>query len=323
VLAEEKALHGLRAHEPAELYVTVGAATPLQALEQHLAAHGQQLAFEPPRFGERGTVGGAVATGFSGPARPYRGSLRDALLGLALIDGQGQLLRFGGTVIKNVAGFDAARLMVGAMGQLGLITEVTFKLQPLDAARLTLRFEAPQADALHAMNQAAAQGLPLSASAWWNGSLLLRLAGSAEAVQAAARRLGGEALDAASADAFWAGLRHQSDEFFVGAVKALTAGSGVSLWRLSLPATAPVLQAPGEQLVEWGGALRWLVTPLDGRSVRELAARAGGEATLYASARKGELPVFPLPAAANARILERLRRQFDPAGVFNPGRLGG
>lgn len=322
MLAEEPALQGLRAHEPAELYVTVGAATPLQALEQHLAQHGQQLAFEPPRFGEHGTVGGAVATGLSGPARPYRGSLRDALLGLSLLDGQGQLLHFGGTVMKNVAGFDASRLMVGAMGTLGLIVEATFKLLPLDAARLTLRFEAPQEQALHAMNQAAAQGLPLTASAWWNGGLLLRLGGSPEAVQAAARRLGGEALDGAVADAFWAGLRHQSDEFFVGAVKALTAGSGVALWRLSLPPTAPVLKAPGEQLIEWGGAQRWLVTPLDGAQVRQLAQRAGGEATLYASARKGELPVFTPPAAVPAQVRARLKAQFDPAGILNPGRLG-
>lgn len=322
ILSEESALKGIRVHEPAELYVTVGAGMALRELEQHLASHGQQLGCEPPRFADQGTVGGLVATGLSGPARPYQGSVRDLLLGLSLIDGRGQLLRFGGTVMKNVAGFDVARLMVGALGTLGLITEATFKLQPLPPARLTLRFEANQADALHAMNQAAAQGLPLTASAWWDGSLLLRLAGSPEAVQAASRRLGGEPLETEMADGFWSGLRHQSDEFFVGAVRALAAGRGIAIWRLSLPPTAPALNCPGEQLVEWGGAQRWLVTPLEAAQVRELAHRAGGQATLYAALNKGEFPVFEPPQPALAGVQQRLKAQFDPQGVFNPGRLG-
>lgn len=322
VLGQEPLLAGIRAHEPAELYVTVGSATPLRELELQLARHGQMLACEPPRFADGGTVGGMVATGLSGPSRPYAGSVRDILLGLTLIDGQGQLLRFGGTVMKNVAGFDAARLQVGALGSLGLIVDASFKLAPLPQASLTLRFEAGQDDAIHAMNRAAAQGFPLSASAWWDGSLLLRLAGSPEAVSAAARQLGGERLPADLADAFWSGLRHQSDEFFVGAVRAMQSGSGIALWRLSLPPTAPALACPGEQLVEWGGAQRWLVTPLDGLKVRELAHRAGGQATLYASLNK-QLPVFEPPSPVLARVQQRLQQQFDPAGVFNPGRLGG
>ncbi len=320
LLGQQAELQGIRVHEPSELYVTVGAATPLRELEQHLARQGQMLACEPPRFADGGTVGGMVASGLSGPARPYAGSVRDLLLGLSLIDGQGQLLRFGGTVMKNVAGFDAARLQVGALGTLGLIAEASFKLAPLPQASLSLRFEAPQDDALHAMNQAAAQGFPLSASAWWDGSLLLRLAGSAEAVGAAARQLGGERLPAELADAFWAGLRHQSDEFFVGAVRAMQSGSSIALWRLSLPPTAAALRCPGEQLVEWGGAQRWLVTPLDGHKVRELATRAGGQATLYAGLHKS-LPVFEPPSPVLARLQQRLKLQFDPAGVFNPGRL--
>lgn len=321
VLSQEPALSGVRALEPSELFVTVGAGTPLAGLEALLAQHGQMLAFEPPCIGGHGTVGGAVATGLSGPARPYGGSLRDHLLGLTLIDGRGQLLKFGGTVIKNVAGFDVSRLMVGAMGTLGLITEATFKLAPLPRARLTLRFEAAQPDALHAMNRAAAEGLPLSASAWWDGSLLLRLAGSEPAVQVASSRLGGEPLDAEQADGFWAGLRHQSDEFFAGAVRAMQAGSGTAIWRLSVPPTAPVLACPGEQLVEWGGALRWLVTPLDAPAVRELAHRAGGTAMLYAALPK-TADAFEPPAPALRAVLARLKTQFDPNGVFNPGRLG-
>jgi glycolate oxidase FAD binding subunit len=321
VLGQEPLLSGVRALEPAELYVTVGAATPLRQLEALLAQHGQMLACEPPCIGGQGTVGGLIATGLSGPARPYLGSARDLLLGLTLIDGQGQLLKFGGTVMKNVAGFDASRLMVGAMGTLGLIAEASFKLTPLPRAQLTLRFEAPQDDALHAMARAAQQGLPLSASAWWDGSLLLRLAGSEPAVVAAATKLGGERLEPDLADAFWAGLRHQSDEFFVGAVRAMQAGRGIAIWRLSLPATAPVLAAPGEQLIEWGGAQRWLVTPLEPTAVRALARRAGGQATLYAALPK-TAPAFEAPAAPLRTVMQRMKAAFDPKGVFNPGRLG-
>jgi glycolate oxidase FAD binding subunit len=321
LLSEEAALKGVRAFEPSELYVTVGAGTPLTELEALLTQAGQQLACEPPCIGGLGTVGGLVATGLSGPARPYAGSVRDHLLGLTLVDGQGQILKFGGTVIKNVAGFDVSRLMVGAMGTLGLIAEATLKLSPLPATTRTLRFEAPQDDALHAMNRAAAQGLPLTASAWWDGSLLLRLSGSLEAVQVAARQLGGERLDDELAAGFWAGLRHQSDEFFAGAVRAMHAGRGIALWRLSVPSTAPVIAAPGEQLIEWGGSLRWLVTPLDAAAVRELAQRAGGQATLYAALPK-QAPVFEAPAPALRPVLERLKKQFDPAGVLNVGRLG-
>lgn len=321
LLSEESALKGVRAFEPSELYVTAGAATPLVELDALLAQAGQQLACEPPCIGGLGTVGGLVATGLSGPARPYAGSVRDHLLGLTLVDGQGQILKFGGTVMKNVAGFDVSRLMVGAMGTLGLIAEATFKLSPLPAVTRTLRFEAPQDDALHAMNRAAAQGLPLSASAWWDGSLLLRLSGSLEAVQVAARQLGGERLDDELAAGFWAGLRHQSDEFFAGAVRAMQAGRGISLWRLSLPSTAPVVVAPGEQLIEWGGSLRWLVTPLEASAVRDLAHRAGGQATLYAALPK-QAPVFESPAPALKTILLRLKNQFDPSGILNPARLG-
>jgi glycolate oxidase FAD binding subunit len=320
VLSNEPALQDIRAFEPAELYVCAGAGMALSELESALAQQGQYLACEPPMFAGQGTIGGLIATGLSGPGRAYAGGVRDQLLGLSLIDGQGQLMKFGGTVMKNVAGFDVARLMCGAMGTLGLIVEATFKLSPLPRATLTLRFEASQSDALHAMNKAAGQGLPLSASAWWDGSLLIRLAGSPEALAAAAKQLGGETLPQDLANTFWAGLRHQSDEFFVGAMRAIGAGSGVAIWRLSVPSTAPALSAPGEQLVEWGGALRWLVTPLGADGVRELVRRSGGQATLYAALEKPCAALEPFSGAV-AQVHKRLKAQFDPAGVFNPGRL--
>lgn len=322
VLSREPALCGIRAYAPAERVVTVGAGTPLATLEASLAQHGQGLGFEPPRFGGEGTVGGCIATGLAGPSRAYAGGVRDALLGLTLIDGRGQLLRLGGTVMKNVAGFDLARTMVGAMGTLGLIAEASFKLNPLPPATLSLRFDVPdQAEALHAMQQAAVHGFPLSASAWWSGQWLLRLSGPAPVLEQAARRLGGERLPPAVAAAFWEGLRHQSDEFFAGAVRALQAGSGVAVWRLLVPPTAPVLDAPGEQLVEWGGALRWLVTPLKPAAVRDWSARIGGQATLYAALNK-EAPVFTPVSGALRRVAQRVKAELDPHGLFNPGRLG-
>ncbi|MBH9551656.1 glycolate oxidase subunit GlcE [Inhella gelatinilytica] len=322
ILSREPELLGIRAYAPAERVVTVGAATPLSELEALLAQQGQGLGFEPPRFGGEGTVGGCIATGLAGPGRAYAGGVRDALLGVTLIDGRGGVLRMGGTVMKNVAGFDVARLMVGAMGTLGLIAEASFKLNPLPPAQVTVRFDVPHAaDALHAMQQAAVQGFPLSASAWWSGQWLLRLSGPASALQRAVQRLGGEVLEASVAAAFWDGLRHQSDDFFAGAVRALQAGSGVCVWRLSVPATAPVMDVPGEQLIEWGGALRWLVTPLKAAVVREWATRVGGEATLYAALNK-EGPVFTPRRGALRAVAQRVKVQLDPEGLFNPGRLG-
>lgn len=315
-------LAGLPAYEPSELYVSVGAGMPLVELEALLAREGQQLAFEPPRFHGSalglGTVGGMVAAGLSGPARASAGALRDHVLGLSLINGRGELLHFGGTVMKNVAGYDLARLMAGALGTLGLITEVTLKVLPCPPATLTLRFDMDQAQALAQLNRWGGQPLPLSASAWWEGALVLRLAGAEAAVQAARQRLGGEEIPPAMAQPFWQGLRDQQDEFFIGARRAVQGGA--ALWRLSLPSTAPALALRGEQLVEWGGAQRWVVTPMAPAVLREMAGAVGGHATLF-QARDKRAGVFTPLSAPLARIHRELKARFDPQGVFNPGRL--
>jgi glycolate oxidase FAD binding subunit len=312
------ALNGITAYEPSELFVSVLAGTPLVELEALLAQNRQRLAFEPPRFGGKGTVGGMVAAGLSGPSRAALGSLRDHLLGAVIINGRGELLSFGGTVMKNVAGFDVSRVLAGSMGALGLITEVTLKVLPVPAATATLRFEFEQPAALKALNRWGGEPLPIEASAWWDGALLLRLAGANAAVEAAARKLGGDVIPVEMAAPFWTGLRDQSDEFFVGAERAVAGGA--RLWRLSLPSTAPELMLRGEQLIEWGGAQRWVVTPLPPAGVREAAAAVGGHATLFRALDKS-CGVFAPLSAPLAAIHKRLKASFDPQGVINPGRL--
>jgi glycolate oxidase FAD binding subunit len=311
-------LKGISSYEPSELVVTARCGTPLAELEQALAEQGQCLAFEPPRFAAGGTVGGMVAAGLSGPSRATVGSVRDFVLGATLLNGRGEVLSFGGQVMKNVAGYDVSRLLAGSLGVLGVICEVSLKVLPMQPATTTLRFELEQAKALEALHGWAAQPLPLNASAWWEGTLVVRLRGARAAVDAAAAKLGGEPIETAFAAQFWDGLRDHGDEFFAGAQRAVAAGAG--LWRLSVPATTPPLALSGEQLVEWGGAQRWLCTSTPAAQVREAAARAGGHATLFMSQDKSAGVFAPLDAPLD-RIHRELKTAFDPDGVFNPGRL--
>ena len=313
-----KPLAGISSYEPSELVVTVRAGTPLAELEAALAEQGQCLPFEPPRFGPGSTVGGMVAAGLAGPARATAGGVRDYVLGATLLNGRAEVCSFGGQVMKNVAGYDVARLLAGSMGCLGVICEVSLKVLPQPVATATLRFELDQAAALVKLNQWGGQPLPLSASAWWEGMLVLRLAGARAAVDAAVATLGGELIDAPLAATFWDGLRDHRDEFFVGAHKAVQGGA--SLWRLSLPQTAPPLALSGEQLVEWGGAQRWLCTSTPAAQLREAAAAAGGHATLFRGQDKSGGVFAPLSPPLE-RIQKNLKVAFDPDHVFNPGRL--
>jgi glycolate oxidase FAD binding subunit len=323
-------LRGISSYEPSELVVTVRAGTPLAELEAALAEKGQCLPFEPPRFGSAGsiggTVGGMVAAGLAGPARAAVGGVRDYVLGATLLNGRAEVLSFGGQVMKNVAGYDVARLLAGSMGTLGVICEVSLKVLPVPVARTTLRFDVSQVEALRLLNTWGGQPLPLSASAWWQGVLVLRLAGAAAAVDAAVARLGGEVVDPAMADAFWTGLRDQGDEFFMEAGKRVNhsvehGGTlGAALWRLSVPSFAPPLALEGDTLVEWGGAQRWLVCNAPAAQVRAAAAAAGGHATLYRAQDKSPGVFAPLSAPL-ARIQRDLQTAFDPGRVFHRGRL--
>jgi len=314
---DTRELAGISSYEPSELVVTVRAGTPLAELEAALADKGQCLPFEPPHFAPGTTVGGMVAAGLAGPARAAVGSVRDFVLGASLLNGRGELCSFGGQVMKNVAGYDVSRLVVGSLGLLGVICEVSLKVLPLPPATLTLRFEMAQPAALQTLNEWAGKPLPVNASAWWDGTLVVRLSGARAAVQAAAQQLGGEVIEPALAATFWAGMQNHTDEFFAGAKKAAE-GAG-TLWRLSLPSTASPLALSGEQLIEWGGAQRWLATAVPAAQVREAARRAGGHATLFYG--KKTTGVFAPLAPPLDRIHRELKLAFDPDRVFNRGRL--
>ena len=310
-------LRGISAHEPSELVVTVRAGTPIDELEAALAAAGQHLAFEPPRLatpgaGGRGTVGGMVAAGLSGPARMAAGSVRDHVLGVTLLDGRGELLSFGGQVMKNVAGYDVPRLMAGSLGTLGLLTEVSLKVLPLPMAGMTLRFAMGESEALKKLNEWGGKPLPVAASVWHDGALTLRLAGAVAAVRAARQTLGGE--EVGDAGAFWQSIREQTHPYFAG---------GTPLWRLSVASVAPPICCSGTTLIEWGGALRWLRGDQGAEQVRTLAASAGGHATLFRSdaALKNAAGAFQPLSPVLAKIHRNLKQAFDPAGVFNRGRM--
>lgn len=336
-LLDTLACQGIVAYEPSELVIRAHAGTPLAEVEAALAERGQHLAFEPPRFafgthaGRQGagaaTLGGVVASGLSGPGRVSRGAVRDHVLGCTLMNGRAEVMRFGGAVMKNVAGFDLSRLMAGSMGTLGLLLEVTLKVMPQPVVSATMRFEMPQAEALAQVNQWAAQPLPLDASAWWDGLLVLRLRGARAAVASAVQRLyrerRGELLAPPVADAFWLGMRDQSDEFFQRARQAVAQAGcqGVALWRLSVPPTTAPLEVHGEQLIEWFGGQRWVCTPASAAAVHALAARVGGHAQAVWAAQ----PMPWVDGAALSPVLLRLQQQvqraFDPQGVFATGRL--
>jgi FAD/FMN-containing dehydrogenase len=300
------------------LVVTVRAGTPLAELEAALDERGQCLPFEPPRFAPGGTVGGMVAAGLSGPARATAGAVRDHVLGLTLLNGRGEVLSFGGQVAKNVAGYDVSRLIVGSLGILGIICEVSLKVLPINRATATLCFDWEESRALEQLRRWASQPLPVNASAWHDGRLHLRLAGAAAAVSAACGQLGGDVVAPETALAWWRSVRDQGQEFFALSESQLAAGE--CLWRLSLPATAAPVKLPGRQFIEWHGAQRWWRTAAEAREVRDVAAQAGGHATRLRGAGKSEA-VFSPVSEALMRIHRELKRAFDPVGIFNPGRL--
>jgi glycolate oxidase FAD binding subunit len=332
-LLDTTAYRGIVSYEPSELVVTVRAGTPLAELEATLAEKGQCLAFEPPRFGvATGTCGGMVAAGLSGPARASVGSLRDYVLGIELINGRGEQLTFGGQVMKNVAGYDVSRLMVGAMGTLGLLTDISLKVLPVAPAEATLVFELNQASALAQLHRWGAQPLPLNASCWVRDDsaanapelLFVRLRGAIAAVESACSKMlkdvPGSRMDNAQAGPDWEACRDLKLPFFTA-----PATEALALWRLSVPQTAPVLDLPWPQLVEWHGGQRWLWAPESAREqLRQAASAVGGSASLFMAASDtaaGAKHCFSPLTPAVEQIHRRLKTEFDPAGIFNPGRM--
>ena len=302
---------GIVSYEPTELVVTARCGTLLGELENILRENRQFLPFEPPHFGAQATVGGCVAAGLSGPRRSSAGPIRDFILGAKLLDGRGRLLGFGGQVMKNVAGYDVSRLLAGSLGTLGVIAEVSIKVLPRPPAERSLRLELSEPHAIEALNRWAGQPLPISASAWHDGVLTLRLSGAEPAVRAGAGKIGGEELAQSQADAFWAGVREHTEHFFSGQQP---------LWRIAVPSTTAPMALAGRQFIEWGGGLRWLKSDLDAGTLRAAASRAKGHATLFRSPDKAAGAFSPLEPVL-LRLHRELKAVFDPTGILNPGRL--
>ncbi len=300
---------GIVDYEPTELVITARAGTPLAEIEAVMREQGQMLGFEPPHFGGGATIGGCIAAGLSGPRRAAAGAARDFVLGLRMLDGRGSDLRFGGQVMKNVAGYDMSRLLAGSLGTLGVILEVSLKALPLPPQELTLACELPRGEAIGLINAWAGQPLPVTATCHVERRLYVRLSGAESAVKAAAKKIGGEAVP--NAAEFWNGVRDHHDLFF--------SGDG-PLWRLSLASTAPEPDLPGHWMVEWGGALRWLKSDADADHVRRAARKADGHATLFRRGHHACGAFHPLPEAL-MQLQRRVKQAMDPAGIFNPGRL--
>jgi glycolate oxidase FAD binding subunit len=298
---------GVVAYDPSELVITARAGTPLVDIEARLAEHGQALAFEPPIFGPASTLGGVVAAGLAGQRRPFAGAVRDSVLGATVLDGAGRVLRFGGQVFKNVAGFDAFRLQAGALGALGVILEVSLRVAPAPRAELGLAFEMESGAAREWLTSLMRRPTPLSGAFHDGARLHLRLSGGEAGVAAMARELGGEAEPLST----WDGVRRFEHP-----------ASGPRLWRLSLPQTAPI-PAVGDPLAwDWAGSQVWLTSDLPAHAIFEAAAGAGGHAALFRGAGPGEEVFQPLAAPIMA-LHQRLKRAFDPAGILNPGRMYG
>ncbi len=302
---------GIINYAATELVITARSGTPLQEIKAALAEHRQMLAFEPPQFSDSATIGGTVACNFSGPRRAYAGAARDFVLGCNIINGKGELLSFGGEVMKNVAGYDVSRLMAGAMGTLGVITEVSIKVLPVPEIEITLAFECSARKALDDMHRWSRLPLPISASCYDGDRLFMRLSASENAVDAARKQMGGEKV--AAAKDYWKKIREQQHAFF---------NSDKPLWRLSVASNAPPMHIDGKCLYEWGGALRWLESDESATEIRKQARAAHGHAILFRDMEgtaNGE-KFHPLSLGLQ-RIHKNLKTAFDPAGILNPGKM--
>ncbi len=298
---------GIVDYEPSELVVTVRAGTRLTELESILSENGQMLPFEPPHFGSQATLGGTLACGLSGPRRFAAGSARDFVLGIRMLDGLGNDLSFGGRVIKNVAGFDVSRLMVGTFGSLGVVTEASLKVLPKPVCEVTLEWDLSEHEAIDRMNRWAGLPLPVSATSFEEGRLRVRLSGSEAGVESAARKLCGERIE--HGEEWWGSLREQEAALF---------HTGKPLWRLSVKSCSPPLGLSGSVLVEWGGALRWVASDHLPAQLYKTAQDHGGHAQLFRGGDPARPSGSPLPAPL-MEINRKIKQQFDPKSIFNPG----
>ena len=308
---------GVLNYEPTELVITVRAGTLLSDIEKLLDNNGQMLAFEPPAYSPTATIGGTIACNFSGPRRAYTGAARDFLLGCKIINGKGEILSFGGEVMKNVAGYDVSRLMAGAMGTLGVLLEVSLKVLPKAESENTRVFHCSFKEASKKVHQLSRTALAVSATCYHNSILHIRSSGTNKAVLAAIKTLGGDNLDNPSD--YWRSIKEQQHNFFC---------TEKNLWRLSLASDLEQISLEGEindadYLYEWGGALRWLKTDIAGDKIQNALNALDGHATLFrqnnTNSEQTSTLFQPLtPGLLN--IHKKLKQAFDPENILNPGK---
>jgi glycolate oxidase FAD binding subunit len=298
---------GIIDYDPAELVITLRAGCKLADVEALLAENHQMLGFEPLHLGENSTIGGVVASGLAGPRRAWAGGVREFILGAKILSGRGEIMNFGGRVIKNVAGFDVSRLMVGALGTLGVMLELSLRLIPCFETELTLGFEHRNSQEHTGwINTLSSKPIPLSASLWYAGRSTIRLSGSQQGVASAARQLGGD-----KEQDIWPGLRQQNHEFFV---------AGGTILRLSLPQTCEQFLSEEIELIEWGGAQRWMRGDFDLQALRQEVEKLSGSLCVYHGAGV-DTEIFQPLGQSMMRLHRSLKSSFDPAGILNPGRL--
>lgn len=299
---------GIVSYEPTEQVIRVRAGTPLVELNNALKQQGQMLAFEPPLFSDSATIGGTIACGFSGPRRPFAGSARDSVLGCSIINGLGERMQFGGQVMKNVAGFDVSRLMTGAMGQLGVLLDISLRVLPIPEAETTLCQQCgSNQQALEKMIAWQGQPWPLSALAYDGQLIWMRLSGAEAAIHAAAKQLGGE-YDP-EGGLFWHKLRDHKLDFFQ---------KPENLWRISTAPTATVPDIEGDWMLDWGGAQRWLKSPCPSALIHGHVGSKHGHAVCFRGNDKNDwLRLEPGLYALHKKI----RLAFDPYRLFNPDRF--
>lgn len=300
---------GIVTYEPIELVLTARAGTPLVDINAALAEHNQRLAFEPPLFDGRATLGGTLACHLSGPGRPWNGSIRDHVLGIRLINGRAEELRFGGQVMKNVAGYDVSRMQAGAMGTLGVISEVSLKVMPKPKASITFKQEMAAPQAIETMNRLAGQAKPLTAACWFDNHLYLRVEGARSAVHSTMNQWQGTVLG--NGNDLWTQLREQQLAYF---------SDDAPLWRFSVNSNAPHFLTEAEWLIDWGGSQRWLRGDFSVQELEAFAANAGGQVSLSRGGDRLQ-DVFHTQPTALRQLHQRLKHAFDPQGIFNPGRL--
>ncbi len=310
---------GIIEYQPSELVITVRSGTLLSELEAELKANKQMLAFEPPQHSAGSTIGGVIACGLSGPRRPACGAARDFVLGTTIINGKAEKCRFGGQVMKNVAGYDVSRLMVGAQGTLGVLLDISIKVLPIDETEITLRSQIDLNSAIKHIRQWIKQGLPITASCYHKNTLYIRLSSTHSAVKKAHNTISNLCNAEETDNNIWLEIKNQTHDFFTD-----NSAADKNLWRCSHQSNTEFYGDTENQLIEWNGALRWVHS---NNELHTKAAQLGGHATRYPLDKNGKKSsdnsndIFQPLQPGLLKIHQRLKQSFDPECILNPGRL--